>query len=411
MAIIKPFRALRPVAERAEQVACAPYDVISEAEAREFIRANPNSFLKVTRPEAEFAENANASDAEIFAHARQNLEKFIDEKLFARDAEPCVYLYRLEGETHQQTGVVACCSLDEYERGAIKKHEKTRPDKVEDRTNHMLAVRAQTGLIFLAFRNTETIKTLIFEATRGKPIYDFRCAENIRQTVWRVTLTDDFVAAFAAEVSALYIADGHHRIESALLAREILRDKNAEHTGAEDYNFVIAGMFPAENLQILAYNRIVKDLNGLSEAKFFERLRENFAVAETTEKQPQRKGEFCMYVNKNWYKLRFTGKFSQELNSTERLDASILQKYVLKPILGIDDERTDTRIGFVGGRRGVSELEKMVDEGEARVAFSMFPTTMDELLAVSDAGEIMPPKSTWFEPKLRDGLLIHLLED
>jgi len=411
LAIIKPFRALRPAAERAEQIACAPYDVVCEAEVREFIRAHPDSFLRVTRPEAEFAENSNVSDAEIFARARQNLEKFIDEKLFARDAEPCVYLYRLEGETHRQTGVVACCSLDEYERGAIKKHEKTRPDKVADRTNHMLAVRAQTGLIFLAFRNTETIKTLIFEATRGKPIYDFRCAENISQTVWRITLTDDFVAAFANEVPTLYVADGHHRIESALAARDISREKNAEHTGAEDYNFVIAGMFPAEDLQILAYNRIVKDLNNLSETEFFERLRENFTVAETDEKQPQRKGEFCMYINKNWYKLRFNNDSFHESNTTEQLDASILQNYLLKPILGVDDERTDTRIGFVGGKRGVSELEKMVDEGAARVAFSMFPTTMNELLAVSDADEIMPPKSTWFEPKLRDGLLVHLLED
>jgi uncharacterized protein (DUF1015 family) len=411
LAIIKPFRALRPVVALAEAVACAPYDVVCETEVREFIRAHPDSFLRVTRPEAEFAENANVSAAEIFARARQNLEKFIDEKLFARDAEPCVYVYRLEGETHRQTGVVACCSLDEYERGAIKKHEKTRPDKVKDRTNHMVAVRAQTGLIFLAFRNTETVTSLIFEATRGKPIYDFRCAENIKQIVWRITLTDDFVAAFANEVPALYIADGHHRIESALLARDILRDKNAEHTGAEDYNFVLAGMFPAEDLQILAYNRIVKDLNGLSEAEFFERLRENFAVAETTEKQPPRKGEFCMYINKNWYKLRFNDNSFQESNLIELLDASLLQNYVLKLILGIDDERTDTRIGFIGGKGSVTELEKSVDEGASRVAFSMFPTTMDELLAISDADEIMPPKSTWFEPKLRDGLLVHLLED
>jgi uncharacterized protein (DUF1015 family) len=307
-----------------------------------------------------------------------------------------------------QTGVVACCSLDEYELGTIKKHEKIRPDKVEDRTNHMLAVRAQTGLIFLAFRATDRIKLLIFEATQTKPIYDFCCADGVQQTVWRMALTEDLTAAFS-EVPTLYIADGHHRIESAKLARDILRQKNPNHTGAEDYNFVVAGMFPAEDLQILAYNRVVKDLNNLSEEEFFNKVGKNFTVTQTTEKIPRNHGEFCMYMNGNWYKLKFAVDFDAEPNAIENLDVSILQNYLLEPILGIHDARTDTRIGFVGGARGVAELIKIVDEGTAKIAFSMFPTTMSDLFAVSDINEIMPPKSTWFEPKLKDGLLVHLI--
>ncbi len=410
MAVIKPFRALRPAPEKAEQVSCAPYDVAYESEVREFIKEHPLSFLRVTRAEAEFPEDAEPSGAEIFERAKQNLQQFIDREILAREAEPCVYVYRLETGAHRQTGVVACCSLDEYELGIIKKHEKTRPDKVADRTNHMVALRAQTGLIFLAFRNTETVRTLISEASHGKPIYDFYCADGIKQKVWRIALNDNFVDAFR-EVSALYIADGHHRIESALAARKILRDANPNHTGAEDYNFVVAGLFPSEDLQILAYNRVVKDLNGLSEAEFLDKLRQSFRVTETGEKEPRTHGEFCMYLNRKWYKLRFAVEFLQEPNAVERLDVSVLQTYLLAPVLGVEDVQTDERIGFVGGKRGTAELEKLVDSGAATVAFSMFPTTMDELFAVSDMNQIMPPKSTWFEPKLRDGLLVHLLED
>jgi uncharacterized protein (DUF1015 family) len=408
VAIIKPFRALRPAFEKAKQVSCVPYDVVYEQEVRQFIEANPLSFLRVTRPEAEFPENSNTDSSEVFERAKENLQKFIDEEIFAREAAPSFYVYRLSTDAHTQTGVVACCSLDEYELGIIKKHEKIRPDKVEDRTNHMLAVEAQTGLIFLAFRATERIKLLIFEATQTKPIYDFCCSDGIQQTVWRVALTEDLTAAFA-EVPTLYIADGHHRIESAKLARNILREKNPNHTGAEDYNFVVAGMFPAEDLQILAYNRVVKDLNDLSEKEFLEKVGDNFAITQTSEKVPQNHGEFCMYMNGNWYKLKFAVDFAQEPNAIENLDVSILQNYLLAPVLGINDARTDKRIGFVGGARGTDELEKFVNDGTAKIAFSLFPTTMDDLFAVSDMNEIMPPKSTWFEPKLKDGLLIHLI--
>ncbi len=408
MAIIKPFRALRPILEKAKPVSCVPYDVVYESEVREYIKTNPLSFLRVTRAEAEFPESVKPSNEEVFARAKENLQKFIDDKILAHEAESCIYIYQLSTEAHSQTGVVACCSLDEYEAGVIKKHEKTRPDKVEDRTAHMIELEAQTGLIFLAFRNTEKIKSLIFAAVQNKPIYNFHCSDGVKQTVWRVALTEDFVSAFT-EVPSLYIADGHHRIESAKLARTILRDKNPEHTGAEDYNFVVAGMFPAEDLKILAYNRVIKDLNDLSEEEFFDKVRENFVITPTEEKTPQNHGEVCMYLNGKWHNLKFAVDYVDEPDAIERLDVSILQDYLLKPILGIDDPRTNRRIGFVGGARGTDELEKFVNDGTAQIAFSLFPTTMDDLFAVSDIDEIMPPKSTWFEPKLRDGLLIHLI--
>lgn len=389
--------------------ACVPYDVVYDDEVREFIRENPLNFLRVTRPEAEFPENAKPSSEEIFAKAKENLRQFIDDEIFAYEAEPCLYVYRLETGEHSQTGVVACCSLDEYELGLIKKHEKTRPDKVGDRTAHMIAVRAQTGLIFLAFRNTDKIKTLLSEIKQSPAIYDFTCARGVRQTVWRVALTEDLTAAFA-EIPALYIADGHHRAESASLARKKLAAENPEHSGAEDYNFVVAGIFPSEDLRILAYNRVVKDLHGLTEAEFLEKLNEKFVVAETAEKKPKNRGEFCMYLGGKWYRLRLTdADFIGKADPIEKLDVSVLQNYLLTPILGIGDPRTDDRIAFVGGARGAEELEKTVDEAAARVAFSLFPTTMEDLFAVSDMNEIMPPKSTWFEPKLKDGLLVHLI--
>ncbi len=408
MAIIKPFRALRPALEKAKQVSCVPYDVVYESEVRAFIEKNPMSFLRVTRSEAEFPEGSNTPTEEVFARAKENLQQFIDEQIFASEAEPSVYIYRLASETHAQTGVIACCSLDEYELGIIKKHENTRPDKVEDRTGHMLALEAQTGLIFLAFRNTERIKNLIAGAVETRPIYSFHCPDGVKQTIWRVLLPEDFVEAFK-EVPALYIADGHHRIESANLARKKRRDANAEHSGAEDYNFVVAGMFPSEDLQILAYNRVVKDLNGLSEEEFFQKIGSKFIVSETDRKAPAEHGEICMYMNGKWYNLRFNVQFFRQPDPIERLDVSILQDYILAPVLGIDDPRTNKRIGFVGGARGTDELEKIVDQGVAKLAFSLFPTTMDDLFAVSDMDEIMPPKSTWFEPKLKDGLLVHLI--
>ncbi|MFM9904378.1 MAG: DUF1015 domain-containing protein [Pyrinomonadaceae bacterium] len=406
MSIIKPFRALRPVADKAKKVACVPYDVVYEPEVRAYIESNSLSFLRVTRAEAEFPEGSKPESEIVFERARQNLEQFIKDGILVNDPKRTFYVYQLVAKSHTQTGIVGCVSIDDYETGHVKKHEKVRPDKVEDRTGHMLAVKAQTGLIFLAFRGTDRITGLFANATTAKPLYEFECPAGILQRVWRAENTVDWAAAFTA-VPDLYIADGHHRAESARLAREKMRADNPSHTGQEDYNFVVAGMYPAEDLRILPYNRVVKDLNGLTDVEFLAKVQENFAVSESGEKVPEKHGELCLYMDGVWRTLRAIRTDLHETDPIERLDVSILQRYILEPVLGIKDARTDKRIGFVGGARGTAELERIVDEGIAKIAFSMYPTTMDDLFAVSDIGEIMPPKSTWFEPKLKDGLLVH----
>ena len=408
MSIIRPFRAVRPVVEKAKYVSCVPYDVAHEREVRDFIEDNPESFLRVTRAEAEFNGDTAPENSHVFDRAKANLQQFLDRDVFVSDPEPAFYIYRLSADEHTQTGIVGCLAIDDYEAGIIKKHEKTRPDKVEDRTNHMLAVRAQTGLILVAFRGTDRIQKSVAEATSAPPLYDFPCDGGIRQTVWKLAATEDLIAGFT-EVPALYVADGHHRLESARLARQELRDVNPSHTGKEEYNFVLAGVFPAEELKILPYNRIVHDLNGLGADEFLTRIQENFVIVDDGRQIPEMHGEICMYLDGKWCTLRFAVNYFREPDPTERLDVSILQNYILGPILGITDPTTDERIEFVGGIRGVHELEKRVDDGSARVAFSLFPTTMNDLFAVSDMGEIMPPKSTWFEPKLKDGLFVHLI--
>ncbi len=408
MVFIKPFRALRPSTENAKRVACVPYDVVYESEVREYLAENPLSFLSVTRPEADFPEGSGPTPQEVFERGRKNLERFIADQVLTPDPDDDIYVYQLASDGHSQTGVVACCSIEEYEQGLIRKHENVRPDKVEERTAHLLAVGAQTGLIFLAFRGTPEIHELIDTAVTKEPIYDFECPAGTRQRIWRVTKTGPWTAAFR-DVPYLYIADGHHRAESAKLARDEMRRNDPDHTGEEQYNFVVTGMFPAEDLRILPYNRVVKDLNGLTGDEFIARLQETFVLIGTGEKEPQNHGEFCLYLAGRWYSFRHNLQYIREPDPIERLDVSILQDNVFGPLLGIQDARTDDRIGFVGGRRGTAELERLVDQGIATAAFSMYPTTMDDLLAVSDMGEIMPPKSTWFEPKLKDGLLIHLI--
>lgn len=410
MAIIKPFRALRPAADKAEQVSCVPYDVVHEDEVRAQLGRNPLSFLRVTRAEGEFTADTDPSPDEVFARARENLEWYIREGIYKKDPEEAIYVYQLASDNHTQTGVVACCSLDEYEQGLIKKHEHVRPDKVEDRTEHLIAVGAQTGLIFLTFRGTDDIRELIGMAVEGVPVYSFECPKGTMQKVWRVTAVKPWLRAFSA-LPALYIADGHHRAESAKIARDRLREQNPDHDGSEDYNFVVAGMFPAEDLKILPYNRVVRDLNGLDKEDLFSRLRESFIVVDTIEKTPQNHGELCMYFDGAWFKLRFNVQYVRQPDPIESLDVSILQNFILGPVFGITDPRTDDRVGFVGGARGTDELERLVDSGEYKAAFSLYPTTMDDLLTISDMGETMPPKSTWFEPKLRDGLLVHLIEE
>ncbi len=408
MVFIKTFQALHPESNRAKEIACFPYDVACEAEAREFVSANPNSFLRVTRPEAQFSGSVDPLSDAVLAAAKANLDDLITSGYLVRDSVPSYYVYRLETEGHSQTGVVACCSLAEYESGVIKKHERTRPDKVADRTAHMVALRAQTGLILLAFRGTDAVRSSIGEAMLNEPLIEFVCANRIRHTVWRVNDTDGLTAAFA-DVRSLYIADGHHRIEAALNARDILRSQNGSEVGNERYDLVLAGIFPADELRILPYNRVVKDLGALSDEEFLARIEDHFVVSISEDGQPSQRGSFGMYFRGKWFDLRFNVEYVEQPDAIERLDVTILQKYLLEPVLGISDPRTDERIGFVGGIRGTRELERMVDSGEAVAAFSLHSTRMEDLFEISDMGEIMPPKSTWFEPKLKDGLFVHTI--
>lgn len=382
---------------------------MQRAEVRRTINENPLSFLRITRTEAEFADDAMPDPFEVFERSRENLQEFIAKGVFFTEDKPSLYVYRLTAGEHSQTGIVACCSLDEYEAGNIKKHEKTRPDKVKDRTDHLLAVRAQTGLILLAFRGTAQIHQLLDAAIREQPIYDFCCEGGVQHMFWKIDSADEWVAAFDG-VNSLYIADGHHRVESADLARRELISQNPQHTGEEEYNYVLAGVFPAEDLRILAYNRAVTDLNGLTDEEFLRRVRENFVVSETDLHRPEHRGDFCMYLSDRWHKLHFAVANIRADDPVDRLDVTILQNYILRPILGISDERTDDRLLFVGGNYEPARLKQAVDEGTVRVAFSLFPTSMEELLEVSDRDEIMPPKSTWFDPKLKDGILIHLIQ-
>ena len=377
-------------------------------EVRRTIGENPFSFLRITRSEAEFADSESPAPEKVYERSRSNLQHFIDRGIFFTENEPSLYVYRLKDGDHVQTGVVGCCSLDEYESGLIKKHEKTRPDKVKDRTEHLLAVRAQTGLILLTFRGTAEIRRLIEKAVQLEPIYDFECTGDVQHTFWRIETTDDLVRAFA-DVPSLYIADGHHRVESADLARNELRDANPSHSGDEEYNYLLAGIFPAEDLRILAYNRYVTEMNGLSEDEFLARVAESFAVNRTAGSVPQTAGEISMYLGGLWYSLTLKAGQERANDAIDDLDVSILHDFILRSILGIEDERTDERIAFVGGRDSTQRLKQMVDSGRARVAFSLYPTSMESLLTVSDRDEIMPPKSTWFDPKLKDGILIHLI--
>lgn len=407
MAIIRPFNALRPSPERAAQVAAVPYDVVNTEEARALADGNPFSFLHVSRPEIDLPDGTPIYSDEVYAKAAGNFEALIKDCPLETEETPSLYLYRLTMGTHEQIGVVACCSVDEYDADLIRKHERTRRDKEDDRTRHILVLRAQTGPVFLTYRAQKTIDARVAEALeRNPPLYDFVANDDIHHTIWRVPNYEPLVNAFA-EVPFLYIADGHHRAASASRARTELKEQGFGFIGNEEYNFFQCVLFPDNQLQILPYNRVVKDLNGMSAEEFLRRLRESFDVHENALPSPQERGRWSMYLGGRWYELTLCAGARRPTGAVESLDVTILQDRLLDPILGIKDVRTDKRIDFVGGIRGTDELEKAVNEGRAAVAFSLFATTIEDLLKVSDAGQIMPPKSTWFEPKLRDGLLSH----
>jgi uncharacterized protein (DUF1015 family) len=406
VAVIRPFNALRPPADRASEVASVPYDVVNTEEARALAANNPLSFLHVSRPEIDLPDGVDIHSDPVYRKGVENFDKLIKDCPLVVEESPSLYLYRLIMGDHEQIGLVACCSIDEYDQELIRKHERTRRDKEDDRTRHMLVLRAQTGPVFLTYRSKRDIDTMVMETMMTNAIFDFTAVDGIQHTVWHVPDPVRFVHAFR-EVPLLYIADGHHRAASAARARSELKEQSFGHTGDEEYNFFLAVIFPDDQVQILPYNRAVRDLNGLSTSEFLEALKKSFDVKEDGSETPEHRGQWGMYLDGSWYTLSLRADAPPPPGRVAALDVSILQDRVLDPLLGIKDVRTDKRIDFIGGVRGTKELKRLVDEGKAAVAFSLYPTTMADLMGVSDAGEIMPPKSTWFEPKLRDGLLIH----
>jgi uncharacterized protein (DUF1015 family) len=381
--------------------------VVNTEEARALASGNPLSFLHVSRPEIDLPEGTDIYSDVVYGRAGESFQELIRACPLVQEEEPSIYLYRLLMGQHEQIGIVACCSIDDYDSDQIRKHERTRRDKEDDRTRHMLVLRAQTGPVFLTYRTQAEIDKMVWEVSNDyPPLYDFVANDGIRHTIWRVPDAAPFVAAFR-EVPNLYIADGHHRAASASRARAELKEHGFSFIGTEEFNFFLAVMFPDKQLQILPYNRVVRDLNGLSRDEFLQRVEQSFQVSPQGMPTPHSRGVWSMFLGGQWYGLGLRPEAAKPEGTVASLDVSILQDRLLDPILGIKDIRTDKRVDFVGGIRGTEELEAMVNQGRAAVAFSLYPTTIEDLLLVSDAGEIMPPKSTWFEPKLRDGLLIH----
>lgn len=405
MSILRPFSAVRPSPEVVDQVASVPYDVVDRDEAAALASGNPLSFLRVSRAEIDLPKEVNPYSDGVYQQAASNYAALLKQGQLTQEEQPAVYVYQLQMGDHVQTGVAATYSVDEYDRDKIKKHEKTRREKEDDRTRHIVTLRAQTGPVFLTYRGKPEIDTLVAQITQGPPLYNLTASDGVRHTLWRVTDPERLMQAFG-QVPELYIADGHHRGASASNTRAQLREESKTGwSGQEAANFFLAVAFPADQLRILPYNRVIKDLHGHTPDEFLHKLKQVCTVSEGAHPSPQGRGSVSMYLGGKWYGLQLNVP-EQASSPSEKLDVAILQSLVLAPLLGIEDPRTDKRIDFVGGIRGTQELEKRVQAGEA-VAFSMFPTSLDELMAISDAGEIMPPKSTWFEPKLRDALLIH----
>lgn len=406
---INPFTAIRPAPNKAAQVACVPYDVINTAEARELAKDSPISFLHVIRAEIDLPEDINPYDDAVYAKARENFQQFLSQGVLTRDSQPRVYLYRQVMNHRPQIGLVCCCHIDDYANDIIKKHEKTRKDKEDDRTRHVLELNAHAEPVFLTYRDHPAIDKQVELDVNDRPLYHFVARDGVTHTIWEVADAQPYVEAFK-QVPCAYIADGHHRSASATRAGMERRAANPNHTGEEEYNWFLAVLFPASQLQILPYNRVVKDLNGLSPDEVLKRLGEVGSLSPTDSPTPSQPGTVCVYLNKSWHQLTFDPASIDHSDPIGSLDVSLLQERVLEPILGVGDPRTDKRIDFVGGIRGTAELEQRVNSGEMAIAFSMYPTTIEQLMAVSDANHVMPPKSTWFEPKLRSGLLIHSLD-
>jgi uncharacterized protein (DUF1015 family) len=406
MAIISPFRALRPKTELANKVASRPYDVLNSAEAKEEAKGNAQSFLHVTKSEIDLPGNTDTHSAAVYEKAKENLQQFINDGILFREEKPCYYIYRLIMNGRSQTGLVCVSSIDDYFNDVIRKHEFTRPEKEQDRINHIKTTRAQTGNVFLAYRDVREINDIIITWKKNeKPLYDIKATDGIQHTVWAITseeVIDLITHYFEEKVPATYIADGHHRAASAAKVSKLLPDSKAA-------KYFLTTIFPASELAILDYNRVVKDLNGLDEEDLISALQDDFFITQSTEPvKPSALHEFGMYLNRQWYIL-VSRKDTYTNDPIGVLDVTILSNNILDKLLHLKDQRTDKRIDFVGGIRGLNELEKRVNSGEMRVAFSLYPVTIEQLFDIADSGNVMPPKSTWFEPKLRDGLLTHLI--
>lgn len=412
MATIRPFKAVRPQEDVASNVAALPYDVYNREEALAEVLKEPFSFLKIDRAETQFDKDVNPYDTKVYEKARDILQEMIREGIFLKDGKSCYYVYELTMDGRSQAGLVGCASIDDYLDNVIKKHEKTREDKEIDRLKHVDICNAQTGPIFLAYRSQKTMNDLVDRIKRGTPLYDFVAPDGVNHTVWEIDNRTDIetISTEFKKIQNVYIADGHHRTASAVKVGLKRREANPGYTGEEEFNFFLSVLFPHDQLKILDYNRVVKDLNGYRTEEFLNQAAKSFLIEDMGQEpyKPTEKGTFGMYLEGVWYKLT-ARKEIRSNDPVEGLDVSLLQNHLLTPVLNIKDIRTDKRIDFVGGIRGLKELERRVN-GDMKVAFAMYPTSINELLDVSDAGQLMPPKSTWFEPKLRSGLFIHDLE-
>lgn len=414
MKLIRPFIALRPKKDIAARVAAPPYDVLNREEAFAMAMGNDVSFLRINKPEIDVDTAIDVYDSRVYQRGADNLQKFINEGIMLRDSSACFYVYKQVMGEHSQVGLVAAASVEAYEQDLIKKHEFTRPVKEDDRVNHINTLGAQVGPVFLTYRARADIDELIAQVTATTPEYDFVSDDGNQHVFWVVSdegFVDKIQTAFD-QVDCLYVADGHHRSAAAQRVKNLRKAANPTHTGEESYNFFSSVIFPDNQMQILDYNRVIKDLNGLSEEEFLDKIQACFNVKESPSGaiKPAHEHQFTLYLNAQWYVLDIIDGLWDENDPVRRLDVSILQENLFSPVLGIEDQRLDKRIDFVGGIRGLGELEKRVNSGEFQLAFAIYPTSIQSLLAVADAGEVMPPKSTWFEPKLKSGLFVHMLD-